>query len=78
MVHSQLSVHFLPQIQTMYKRLFSIFVGMDPKQQEALYRCHRDILKDLDIDKKFLLSLYIENIITESQMKDIEVIYFLI
>ena len=46
---------------------------MDPKQQRALNNCHRDILRDLDIDKQFLLGLYIENLITEAQSKDIEV-----
>jgi hypothetical protein len=46
---------------------------MDPKQQQALNNCHRDILSDLDIDKQFVLGLYIENVITEAQSKDIEV-----
>ena len=46
---------------------------MDPKQQRALNNCHRDILRDLDIDKQFLLGLYIENLITEAQSKEIEV-----
>ncbi|XP_071142409.1 girdin-like [Mytilus edulis] len=45
---------------------------MDPKQLRALNQCHRDILRDLDIDKQFLLSLYIDNLITEAQSKDIE------
>lgn len=40
---------------------------MDPNQVRALHNCHRDLLHDLDIDRPFLLSLYLDNIITEEQ-----------
>ncbi|CAC5379368.1 unnamed protein product [Mytilus coruscus] len=45
---------------------------MDPNQMKALDQCHPDILRDVDIDKQFLLRMYIDNIITQAQSEDIE------
>lgn len=44
---------------------------MDPNQVRALHNCHRDLLRDLEVDRSFLLSLYIDNIITEEQKNEI-------
>ncbi|VDI34283.1 Hypothetical predicted protein [Mytilus galloprovincialis] len=45
---------------------------MDPNQMRALDQCHPDILRDVDIDKQFLLRMYIDNIITQAQSEEIE------
>ncbi|XP_071142408.1 structural maintenance of chromosomes protein 3-like [Mytilus edulis] len=44
---------------------------MEPNQVRALHNCHRDLLRDLEVDRSFLLSLYIDNIITEEQKNEI-------
>lgn len=60
----------------LYPILFSnrntcTYYTMDPNQVRALHNCHRDLLHDLEIDRSFLLSLYIDNIINEEQKNEI-------